>query len=78
MFNKKDGMLPEFLVWRYVLLFGIVVKKYDGDSFFRVLYKKFLFLYQRIDFEVSKPSFPKIFLVEHPPMAPVMASVTLY
>ena len=56
MFNKERGMLPEFLVWRCLLLFAIVLKKYDGDSLLRTLYKKLIFLYQRLDFKDSKPS----------------------
>ena len=48
-------MLPKFLVWRCVLLFGIVLKRYDSDSLLRTLYEKLFFLYQRHDFKDSKP-----------------------
>ena len=72
-------MMPEFLVWCYLLLlFGIVLNRYDGDSLLRTLYKKLIFLYQRLDFKDSKPSSSYIFSVEDPLMAPVMASVALY
>ena len=33
-------MLPQFVVWRYVLLFGVVLKRRDGDSLLRTSYKK--------------------------------------
>ena len=49
-------MLPKFLVLCCLILFGIVLKRYDSDSILRMLYKKLIFLYQRLDFEDSKPS----------------------
>ena len=38
--TQKEGMLPKFLVWSCLLLPGIVLKRYDGDSLLRTLYKK--------------------------------------
>ena len=67
-------MLPEFLVCCCVLLFGIILKRYDSDSFLRTFYEKHIFLYQRLDSKDAKPSFS----VEDPLMAPVMANVALY
>ena len=45
---------------------------------FESLYKKLIFLYQRLDLKDSKPSSSKILSVEDPLMAVVMASVALY
>ena len=71
-------MLSEVLVWCCLLLFGIVLERYDCDSLFRTLYKKLIFLYQSLDFKDSKPSSSHIFSVEDPLIAPVMASVALF
>ena len=77
MFNKERGNVAEFLIWRCVLLFGIVLKRYHDDSFL-IICTKIIILYQRLDFKVSKPSFSYILLVEHPLMAPVMTSAVLH
>ena len=40
-------MLPEFLVWCcLLLLFGIVLNRYDCDSLLRTLYKKLIWIKQ--------------------------------
>ena len=49
----NELMLPEFLVWLCLLLFGIVLKRYDADSLLRTLYKKIIFLFQRLDLKDS-------------------------
>ena len=71
-------MLPEFIVWLCVLLFGIVLKRYDGDSLLRTFYKKRIFLNQSLDFKDSNPGSSQIFSVEDPLIDPVMTSVALY
>ena len=71
-------MLPKFLVLCCLILFGIVLKRYDSDPILRMLYKKLILLYQCLDFEDSKPSSSYIFSVEDFLMTPVLASVVLY
>ena len=56
-------MLPELLVCCcLLLLFGIVLNRYDADSLLRTLYKKLIFLYQHLDFKDSKPNFDDLAL----------------
>ena len=52
-FNKERGNITLISSLTCVLLFGIVLKKYDGDSLLETLWKKLVFPYQRLDFKES-------------------------
>ena len=67
-----------FLVEYGILRIFIVLKRYFGDWSLKILQKQQSFLYHHLCCRDSKPSSSKIFSLDVPRIAPIMARAASY
>ena len=77
-FTLRRGILLVFLVLYVLTEVGIILNRYFGHLYLKILKKQHSFLYHLLFLRVSKPSSLYSFSVDLPLIAPVIADATLY
>ena len=77
-FTLNRGILLVFLVLYVLTEVGIILNRYFGHLYLKILKKQHSFLYHLLFSRVSKPSSSYSFSLDVPLIAPVIANAALY